>query len=180
MNSIANAAMWRMILDNLAARLGELGATGWIVGGSLRDALLGLPVRDIDLAVTVDPLALARELVSDRNGSIARLQRATIRVVLREFPQGHLDIVRLRGSHIEDDLALRDFRVNALALPLWARESFLQWLVRNGETQQALVPPLVDPYGGLSDLGARRLDVVRDSAFRDDPGRILRGARLKA
>src|SRR5215467_10207160 len=167
MNSIANAAMWRMILDNLAARLGELGATGWIVGGSLRDALLGLPVRDIDLAVTVDPLALARELVSDRNGSIARLQRATIRVVLREFPQGHLDIARLRGNHIENDLALRDFRVNALALPVSARESLMHWLQHSGETQQALVPPLVDPYAGLDDLCVRRLDVVSDSVFRD-------------
>ncbi len=180
MSGTSDATLWRPSLERIASALDELGAMGWIVGGSLRDALLGLPVRDIDLAVTADPLTVAHRLTADGKGSIARLRRGTVRVALAEFPQGHLDLSRLHGSRIEDDLALRDFRINALALPLTARERFLEWLEHDGEPWPTGLSELVDPFAGLDELHARRLDVVSERVFRDDPGRILRGARLAA
>lgn len=176
-----DATHWRPLLDRAAAQLDQLGATGWIVGGCLRDALLGLPVRDVDLAVRGDPLPLARLLAfQERMGGLAQLKRGTARVTLNEWPDAHLDLTPLRGSGIEEDLALRDFRINAMALPLAARERFLAWLQREGKALPAAVPELVDPFNGLDDLRAARLDVVGDSVFRDDPGRILRVARLAA
>ncbi|HEV8191174.1 MAG TPA: hypothetical protein VGP82_06780, partial [Ktedonobacterales bacterium] len=99
---------------------------------------------------------------------------------LRESPDAHLDLTLMQGSSIEEDLALRDFRLNALALPLSARGLFLGRLQRDCEPLPRLPSQLVDPFAGLDDLRSRRLDVVSDAVFRDDPGRILRGARLAA
>src|SRR5690606_23611528 len=71
-----------------------------------------------------------------------------------------VDITPLQGASLEEDLARRDLTVNALAVPV------------AGDGR------LVDPRGGLADLRARRLRLVRDSAFADDPVRLLRLARL--
>jgi hypothetical protein len=180
MSSASDASHWRPILDRVTTILDELGATGWIVGGSLRDALLGLPVRDVDLAVTIDPSEIARRLALQEVAGIAQLRRGTIRVALQESPEAHLDLTLVQGGSIARDLALRDFRINALALPLAAREFFLDRLQQDGEPPPILPPQLVDPFAGLDDLHARRLDAVSGSVFRDDPGRILRGARLAA
>jgi poly(A) polymerase len=180
MSSAIEASLWRPVLDRVATILDELGATGWIVGGSLRDAVIGLPVRDIDLAVTVDPLLLARQLAPKGIGGLAQLRRGTVRVALQVAHDAHLDLTLVQGNSIEEDLALRDFRINALALPLAARDHFLGWLQRDGESSPVLPSELVDPFAGVDDLFASRLDVVSARVFRDDPGRILRGARLAA
>lgn len=181
MGYVMDAARWRPLLDRVAALLNESGATGWILGGCLRDALLGLPVRDIDLAVTVDPAPLAWRLAfQDGMGGLAQLRRGTARVTLKEWPDAHIDLTPLQGSRIEEDLALRDFRANALALPLTERERFLGWLQSDREPLNAALPELVDPFDGKDDLRAARLDIVSDGVFRADPGRILRAARLAA
>jgi tRNA nucleotidyltransferase/poly(A) polymerase len=180
MNAATDASTWRMILDRAAAVLDDLGATGWIVGGCLRDALLGVPVHDVDLAVTADPVQVARSLLPSGGGGIARLRRATVRVAFPGPPEAHLDLARLHGRSIADDLAARDFRINALALPLAAREGFLGLLQPGGAPMVSFPAGLIDPLGGLDDLRARRLDVVGAAALSDDPGRILRGARLAA
>lgn len=180
MSSTSGASLWRPVLDRVATILDELGAMGWIVGGSLRDALLGLPVRDVDLAVTVDPLLLARRLAPKGIGGLAQLRRGTVRVAFHEAHDAHLDLTLMQGTSIEEDLALRDFRINALALPLAARDHFLGWLQQDGELLSVPSSELVDPFAGVDDLLASRLDVVSTGAFRDDPGRVLRGARLAA
>ena len=75
----------------------------------------------------------------------------------------HVDVTRLRGDGIEADLALRDFTVNAIAVPLADPAA-----------------PLVDPHGGLADLEERVLRAVSARSFADDPLRILRAARIAA
>jgi tRNA nucleotidyltransferase/poly(A) polymerase len=144
----------------LMARLGPIAMDGWVVGGGLRDAMLGRPVADVDLAVRGDPAAVARTLARAHRAGRFRLSHAfgAWRVHGGSLPFT-VDVVAVQGSSIEDDLTRRDFTVNAMALP-----------VAGGG--------LVDPHGGLRDLERRTLRLVRPSALRDDPVRLVRLARL--
>lgn len=167
---------WREMLDAVADVLAETGSQGWLVGGCLRDVLWGSPVRDVDVAITGDLLAVADRVAQRMPLAVGRLGRGTIRMTPRRSPGMHLDLTPLRGETIEADLARRDFTINALALPLLSRE---QWLAGDSGNQRAL-PDLIDPFGGRKDLETRRLAAVGPNTFRDDPGRIVRAARLAA
>lgn len=177
-------AEWAGALDAVADALARLGGEGWLVGGCLRDALLGVPVRDVDLAVTCEPKALARALKRDRALTIATLNRDSLRLGLRGQPEHsvepalQLDLSPLHGGSIAADLVLRDFRVNALALPLEARREFVV-LLASGAPRPSLAS-LLDPLGGLADLHGRLLVPASDSALADEPGRAIRAARLVA
>lgn len=164
------------MLDALAAALADTGSEGWLVGGCLRDALLGVPVGDIDVALACEPLPVAERLAKRKRLAVARLGRGTIRLTSRRTPRTYLDLTPLQGDDIAVDLARRDFTINAMALPLAARAEWLA-VVRS---QSATMPSLLDPFGGREDLLERRLRVVGSSVFRDDPGRILRAARWRA
>src|SRR5579859_894246 len=121
---------WPRLLDETAHAVDRLGARGWIVGGCLRDALLGVAVGDIDLAVTCEPAALANAVRAALPITIARLRRS-VRLGLHTAGDGsayQLDIAPLHGGAITADLARRDFTVNALALPLDARDELLPML----------------------------------------------------
>jgi poly(A) polymerase len=145
---------------------GALGAAEgiWIVGGAIRDAALGREVKDVDLAVTGDERQAAREIGRATGGPVFRLSEefASWRALAADGAW-HVDITRLRGDGIEADLALRDFTVNAIAVPLADPAA-----------------PLVDPHGGLADLRGRVLRTVSARSFADDPLRILRAARIAA
>jgi poly(A) polymerase len=136
----------------------------WIVGGAIRDAALGREVRDVDLAIARDEGHAAREVGAAAGGHAFKLSEefASWRALAGDGGW-HVDITRLRGDGIEADLALRDFTVNAIAVPL-----------------ADLAAPPVDPYGGLADLEVRVLRAVSRRSFADDPLRILRAARLAA
>jgi tRNA nucleotidyltransferase/poly(A) polymerase len=167
---------WQATLDALEDALAETGGEGWLVGGCLRDALLGEPIGDVDVALTCEPLVVAQRLASRLPLAIGRLGHGTIRLTSRAMPDAYLDLTPLQGDDIASDLSRRDFTVNALALPLASRA---QWLaVVSGQSDT--MPDLLDPFGGRADLAARRLVVVGPEAFRDDPGRIIRAARLFA
>lgn len=160
------------MLVKLGERLGRWDVPGFLVGGHLRDSLLSRPAsRDIDVAVAGDSLALGRELAADLGGKFVPLGQAfgTSRVVVpdREGKTWTVDLSGFTGS-IEEDLARRDFTVNALALPLaqWPSET-------PGEH-------LIDPFQGRADLVHKRLRAVSPRAFRDDPCRLLRSVRLAA
>ena len=174
---------WPRLLDETARAVDRLGARGWIVGGCLRDALLGVPVGDIDLAVTCEPAALANAVRATLPITIARLRRS-VRLGLRTAGDGstcQLDIAPLHGAAITADLARRDFTVNALALPLDARDELLPMLSGALAAANARnLPHLIDPFGGLAHLRDRVLHPASDSALRDEPGRVLRAARLIA
>ena len=130
------------------------GDEAWIVGGAVRDELLGRPLVDLDIACR-EPESAARRFggpvfpLSDRHGAW--------RVAL---PDGRtIDFTPLR-DRIEDDLATRDFTINAIARPLDGGDP-------------------VDPFGGRAALERRVLRVVRPSVFEDDPLRLLRAVRLE-
>lgn len=190
------AARWATILQVVAREIDQRGEQGWLVGGCLRDALLAIQVRDVDLAVTGDPLAHAQALGMRLGAAIAPLSGTTVRLALGESdkPPGRreIDISTLHGTSIEDDLPRRDFRVNALALPLAAYDEFVALLEQTQHRRSVAFSTggsakdlpaaahLIDPLHGVADLRARKLTLASPHALQDDPGRILRAARLCA
>lgn len=128
---------------------------GVLVGGAVRDALLGRLSADTDWLVA-DPLAAARQLAAALGGSAFRLDEA--RGGYRVVAGGRtVDLLPLLGS-LEENLAQRDYTVNAMAV------------LPDGT--------LVDPFGGRCDLAARRLRMLSPAALIADPLRPLRGVRL--
>jgi tRNA nucleotidyltransferase (CCA-adding enzyme) len=152
--------------------LEEAGHEAWCVGGALRDALLGLPHADFDVATAARPeqvRALFRRTVpvGERFGTIGVLDRAGVLHEVTTFrhdvsTDGRHAVVAF-GASLEEDLARRDFTINALAYhPL------------RGEWR--------DPFGGADDLrgGVVRAVGTAEERFREDFLRILRGLRFAA
>ena len=131
-----------------------------MVGGTLRDRLLGRETADLDMVVEGDPGEAARAVsrAAGRAACFALSEEfGSWRVVARDH-SWQIDVEPLRAETLEQDLALRDFTVNAIAEPL-----------EGGSP--------IDPLGGLADLEARRLRMAAPSAFADDPLRVLRLVR---
>lgn len=136
----------------------------YLVGGSVRDALLGRQGYDLDVAVAGDALALGRRLADALGGAYVPLDAVhnVARVVVRqEGVYHHIDLAGLRASDILDDLRARDFTINAMAATL-----------------QPTLGDLLDPTGGQGDLAAQTLRAAYAGAFLDDSLRVLRGVRL--
>lgn len=151
----------------------ERNTVAWLVGGSIRDLLLGAETHDLDFAVQGDGLALAQYVADRLRGAYVALdrERRTGRVVLAA---GHthnptestlyLDFASLRGDDLGADLRDRDFTVNAMAVAQSA----------GGELQ------FIDPLGGSDDLANRTLRAASPTSFSHDPLRTLRAVRLCA
>ena len=143
----------------------------FLVGGAVRDLLLGRGRADIDLVVEGDAEELARSLgakvTSHERFGTAKLTLNGHEVDIagarsESYPHpGALPVVE-PGADLAADLYRRDFTINAMAIPL------------RGE------PQLVDPYGGQADLAARQLRVLHQQSFVDDPTRAIRAARYAA
>lgn len=161
-------------LNDLAAFFAARGVAAWLVGGAARDLARGRTPTDLDLAVAGDGLGLAREFANRAGGAFVRLDapRGTGRVVLPGPPALTIDIAALRAPTIEGDLQVRDFTVNALAIPLATHLP--------GGPDGAPPGPVVDPTGGLADLAAGVLRPCGPLALADDPLRVLRAGRLCA
>jgi tRNA nucleotidyltransferase/poly(A) polymerase len=151
------------MIDRLAVLrepLRSLAAPAWIVGGSLRDALLGRPVVDVDVAVDGDAGDAARALATAHRAGRFRLSDAFGAWRVHGGTLGvTVDITPLQGRDLSTDLARRDLTVNALAAP-----------VSHGE--------VIDQHGGLADLQAHVLRMVNTEVFRADPVRLARLGRL--
>src|SRR6266536_4699192 len=134
------------------------GEEAWIVGGAVRDEALDRPIVDVDVAVA-EPEGAARRYARASGGAPFPLseRHGAWRVALDEGRT--VDFTPLTGR-IEDDLATRDFSINAIAERAGTGES-------------------VDPFNGYGDLAAKRLRAIGESVFRDDPLRLLRGPRLE-
>ena len=137
-----------------------------LVGGAVRDALLGRAGADVDLAVPHGALALA-ERIAARVGATAIVLDADRGAARVAGPGLQLDLNDWRAPTLQGDLAERDFTVNALAVSL-------DPLLAVGRA------PIVDPTGGLADLRARRLRPAGPGVLADDPLRALRAVRLEA
>jgi poly(A) polymerase len=148
----------------------------WVVGGALRDELLGREVTDIDIAVEGDPEAAAHELATQVRGPVFRLSEdfGAWRVVDRRGGRVY-DFAPLQGATIEDDLRKRDFTVNAMARPVVAQAP-------GGARRAAMASAgeLIDPLGGRSDVESRTLRVIGPESYESDPLRPLRLARFAA
>lgn len=142
------------------------GGPVWLVGGTVRDLLLGRPLHDVDLVLPRDSATVARRLADRLEGTFVPLgePHGMARVVLAAPASLHFDLTDFRGANLDADLGGRDVTVDALAVELGA-------LLR-GPTE------IRDPTGGLGDLVARRLRACRSTAFTDDPLRVLRLLRL--
>jgi putative nucleotidyltransferase with HDIG domain len=154
------------------ALLGDLVRAGgrrrdaFLVGGTVRDGLLGAATADLDVAVSEGALALAGRMAARWGVSAMPLdpERGVARVVARGC---RLDLADFRAATLAADLRARDYTVNALGVRL-------RDLLREGRA------PVIDPAGGLADLRARRLRLTGEAALIDDPLRGLRGVRLEA
>jgi len=138
----------------------------FLVGGFVRDWLVGRDTIDLDIAVSGDSLAIAQEAAELVDGRYVMLdeENGVGRVVVAgENEPWHIDITSYEGD-IEHDLLRRDFTVNAMGLDLAA---FVE-----GEIS------LLDPAGGEEDLKKGLLRQVSDRIFDRDPSRLMRAVRL--
>ncbi|GAB4272522.1 MAG: HD domain-containing protein [Candidatus Rifleibacteriota bacterium] len=143
----------------------------WLVGGSIRDLVNGCKtVLDLDLAVSFDPVPLAREYSRKKKAGFVVLddERQVVRVV-KTIGSKHynIDIARFRAENIDADLRARDFTINAMAAKI--ELPFTQSLLE-----------VYDPLGGFDDLLAKRIKPCSDKLFTDDPLRIMRAFRFAA
>jgi poly(A) polymerase len=164
------------ILQQSARFFAQQGQQAYLVGGSLRNLLLGTAGSDWDIVSGGDAPALARRLADVLHGHFAYLHARASRVVVplpapaRAAGEVVLDIAPIKRT-LEEDLRARDFTINALAAPL-------EQVIRHLQTGEALHP--FDPLQGLADIEARRLSAVDGDIFRHDPLRMLRAPRLRA
>jgi len=152
------------------------GVSAYLVGGLVRDLLLGHTNLDVDITVAGDGMAFAKHLAERHGAGLKIFERfATAYVV---FPDGFkLDVATARRENyahpsalptvapasIKDDLYRRDFTINALAIDL------------NGHT----FGDLIDYYGGVSDLDNKTIRSLHDRSFVDDPTRVFRAIRFE-
>ncbi len=157
----------------------------YLVGGSVRDILLGEPCVDWDIVTDGDAAGLARVLADRLGGYYAHLHDKASRVVVKgEEQEIVFDVAPFKGSSLEEDLRLRDFTVNAMAAPL---DEAVRWFEMGDDGRPDAGRPqgsplhldIVDPLHGAADVKARCLKAVDDGVFRDDPLRLLRAVRLR-
>ena len=162
-------------LKSLAETASRAGMPLYVVGGSVRDLLLGRPFKDLDLVVEGDAGLLALEVSNKVTGDVTahsrfgtatikldghRFDLATARREIYEAP-GALPVVT--PSNIEEDLGRRDFSINSMAITVSGRQT----------------GHLLDPHGGSEDLGQRLIRVLHPGSFVDDPTRMLRAVRYE-
>ena len=141
----------------------------YLVGGYVRDWLLGRESHDLDFAMDGDAIGLARRMANRFRGHFVLLDREhnTARAVFKERGASYnVDIAGIRGHEILADLRARDFTMNAVAVSISDLD------VSN--------PPLIDPTLGQADIEQRMIRATSDHAFRDDPIRMLRAVRQAA
>ena len=136
----------------------------YLVGGSIRDLLLGLFPNDYDIAVLGNPEQFAKNIVSKISGRIVRMGKpgsasgGIIRVVSGDKI---FDISSINNASIEEDLNKRDFTINAIAYSLSSGK-------------------IIDPLGGIQDLADKKIRMVSKQAFIKDPIRMIRAYRICA
>jgi tRNA nucleotidyltransferase (CCA-adding enzyme) len=170
---IAQNERLRPVLDAAPRAAAEQRGV-YLVGGTVRDLLLGEPGFDVDLAVEGDGRAFARALAEELGGRLKPHdafgtavveygdgERVDVVTARRERYEAPAALPTVEPSTIEDDLFRRDFTINAMAAALVGPEA----------------GALVDPFEGQRDLEAKTIRVLHDRSFVDDPTRIFRALR---
>jgi len=139
------------------------GLPVYLVGGAVRDQLMGLESRDLDFIVKGDAISLGRRVTDATGGTfyVMDAERGTARVLVHSDDENlTLDFANFRGDNLEGDLCQRDFTVNALALDLDNLEK------------------IIDPLNGRRDIESKIIRACSIASFKDDPVRILRAVRF--
>ncbi|MGC8781594.1 MAG: hypothetical protein ACP5UQ_12100, partial [Anaerolineae bacterium] len=153
-------------MDAVIALIAAQGRPAWLVGGSVRDRLLGRPTHDLDVIVPEGGVRLARTIANAFGGAcfVLDAERDVGRAIVRNQSGESLevDVARLRHPQLHEDLSLRDFTINAMAQEI---------------TPGGISADLIDPFDGRSDLRKKLVRAVTESSLCDDPLRCLRAVR---
>jgi poly(A) polymerase len=156
------------LLAEIRRILSEKGVRAYIVGGFVRDVLLGRVTGDIDIALSGDALTIADKIARGLGAKCVPLD--TENGVARVIPpdkRWEIDFTTLNGD-IGNDLARRDFTIDALAVSL------------DDVSEKMDTGSIIDPFNGMNDLQRKMVRAVGDNIFRSDPVRLLRAVRLSA
>ncbi|MFH0959277.1 MAG: hypothetical protein V1897_11295 [Pseudomonadota bacterium] len=161
------------IFQEIFHKLLELCNESYLVGGTVRDALLGRStISDFDIAVDGDGYELARLLAGSLsiNATFVPLDkvRRVGRVVAPMSPISVIDVSTFKGPTISDDLCARDFTINSMAAHLWD--------ILAGRFSEAII----DPVGGRDDLAGHTIRISSETSFESDPLRMIRAFRFEA
>ena len=154
--------------NQLLKKINEITSeNAYLVGGFVRDLLMGKEFRDIDLVVAGSARETINRLAVNTGIKVVVLDRKhdLIRVV---SSNSHFDVTGLNGSSLEKDLLRRDFSLNAIALPVTAYIAGDNW-----------VRHIIDPLNGREDIHLRVIRACSTRSFEDDPLRVLRAVRLQ-
>jgi len=157
------------LLTEISRLLAARNIRAYIVGGFIRDTLLGGATADIDIAVDADALEVAAGAADYYKGKYVPLDDLNlVRRVIIPDSEWHLDFTTIKGD-IKEDLAHRDFTINALAYEL-------------GENFQTGIELklVIDPFAGRRDLELKLVRALNDNIFQDDAARLLRALRIAA
>lgn len=166
------------LVRSIGELAGDQGMSAYLVGGPVRDLMLKIPTVDLDITVEGNGMRLADISAKMHQGALVTrypaFKTATVRLpdgAMIDFATARKEIYTRGGafpmveaSNIKEDLIRRDFTINAMAVSInpdfWGQ--------------------LIDPFKGRADLVSRRLRILHDKSFLDDPTRILRAARFIA
>lgn len=167
---LLNAKPLSPLMKPIAAFFRANGVSAYLVGGAVRDTLMGRRADDIDIVAQSEAAAIGGELANALGGRCLRLHDdwEVARVILPpECDAAHIDLTTPAGG-IEQDLRCRDFSINAMALPIEA--------VARADYRRFVL----DPCGGMRDLRRGVVRMTSPNALREDALRLLRGARFAA
>lgn len=170
---------FRCAITEAATIAEKRGYEIFLIGGIVRDLIMGNPIKDIDIAVQGDAVRFAEILDSEIDCEILNLQEK-LRTAKVKFSNGvEIDFASTReekysesgrlpiaynfGCDLQSDVKRRDFSINTLALKLTGEEKF----------------SLVDYCGGYQDIQNKKIRVLHDKSFIDDPSRIIRALKFK-
>lgn len=167
-------------LEIISQKADDFGVRVFIIGGVVRDLLLGKNIYDVDLVVEGNAIEFCKFIEAENCCNIERLSPdfGTAKITLKQFKnlsldfastrtekypkKGHLPVVDKIGCTLLEDIKRRDFSVNALALSINKND----------------FGKLIDYTDGVKDIEKKELKILHDNSFIDDPTRIIRGLRF--
>ena len=133
----------------------------YIVGGSIRDIILGRTPFDYDIAVFGSPEKFAKKIAVKKSDHIIEIGKHDYKIIRVISDNKTFDISSVNGNTIEDDLIKRDFTINAMACSLSSEK-------------------IIDCTGGMKDIANKKIRMVSDTVFDKDPVRLIRAYRIGA
>ncbi len=140
-----------------------LSSKTFIVGGTVRDIIIGIPPKDIDIVTLGDPKRLAQDIAANVRGQIIELGKPGMKIFRIVTKEQAYDIAPANGKSLKADLNKRDFTINAMAMPLDTIH----------DNQK-----IIDPHNGIDDLNHKTIRMISSANLRTDPIRLLRAYRI--